>query len=275
MRGLLKQCPHGEGLGFEGWGHWCGRLCLVMGRLGGGPRAARGGALGGKFPQPFIFSQRSGKPGSLLREGMEEALGALRGGRDRKSGSSRAQSQGEMWSDSTEVRDGMFQVGIVCYFCLFSFSSVNGGQLAEVMSAQWISEWGGVEVDSIYSKSDCSEPWFQSAQEGQRFGEMQETRSVDRGTLHAVSPGGGRVSAGWAGRTGCGVRGWDSPTPNHVIMKAEPNKFERIVWWIPEHSSRFSHGSLLPHFHVKCFAEPFEGNGRNCGISPLNTSALY
>lgn len=30
-----------------------------------------------------------------------------------------------MWSDSTEVRDGMFQVGIVCYFFLFSFSSVN------------------------------------------------------------------------------------------------------------------------------------------------------
>lgn len=41
-------------------------------------------------------------------------------------------------------------------------------------------------------------------QEGQRFGESAETtRSVDRGTLQAVSPGGGRVSVGvsWEDRT--------------------------------------------------------------------------
>ena len=57
---------------------------------------------------------------------MAEALGALWGGREEKSGSARAESEGEMWSDSTEVRDGMFQVGVVCYFFLFSFLSVNG-----------------------------------------------------------------------------------------------------------------------------------------------------
>ena len=52
---------------------------------------------------------------------MEEALGALRGGREEKSGSARAESEGEMWSDSTEVRDGMFQVGVVCYFSYSAF----------------------------------------------------------------------------------------------------------------------------------------------------------
>ena len=174
MRGLLKRCPHGEGLGFEGWEHWCGRLCLVMGRLGGGPIAARGGALGGKFPQPFTFSQRSGKPGSLLREGMEEALGALRGGRDGNSGSSRAQSQGEMWSDSTEVRDGMFQVGIVCYFCLFSFSSVNGRQLAEVMSAQWISEWGGVKLTVYIARVTAVNHDFSLLKKGRGLGRCRK-----------------------------------------------------------------------------------------------------
>lgn len=92
-----------------------------MGRLRGEPRAGRGGALGGKFPQPFTFSQRAGKPGSLLGGGMEEALGALRGGRDGKSGSARAQSKGEMWSDSTEVRDGMFQVGIMLFLLIQLF----------------------------------------------------------------------------------------------------------------------------------------------------------
>ena len=49
-QGLLKRCAHGEELGFEGWRHWLGRLCLVMGWLRCGPRAGRGGALGGKFP---------------------------------------------------------------------------------------------------------------------------------------------------------------------------------------------------------------------------------
>ena len=49
-RGLLKRCAHREELGFEGWRHWLGRLCLVMGWLRCGPRAGRGGALGGKFP---------------------------------------------------------------------------------------------------------------------------------------------------------------------------------------------------------------------------------
>lgn len=125
---------------------------------------------------------------------MEEALGALRGGREEKSGCARAESEGEMWSDSTEVRDGMFQV-VVCYFFLFSFLSVNGRQQRFVNPVN--TRVRGVWKLTVYiARVSAMSHNFRLLKKGRGFGGMQETRSVDRGTLQAVSLGGGRVSAG-------------------------------------------------------------------------------